>query len=72
MVVQPVLGRAADVWGYGSSYVLGAGISALALPFILWSRRQDAPADTAAGMARPEEAPSPESAVAAVEAERTS
>jgi MFS family permease len=72
VVVQPVLGRAADVSSYGSSYVLGAGISALALPFILWSRRQDAPADTAEGMARPEEAPSPESAVAAVEAERTS
>ena len=43
---QPVLGRAADVWGYGPSYVLGAGISALALPFLVLSRRQHAPADT--------------------------
>jgi MFS family permease len=42
---QPVLGRAADVWGYGSSYVVGAGISALALPFLALSRRQNAPAD---------------------------
>jgi MFS family permease len=42
---QPVLGRAADVWGYGPSYVVGAGISALALPFLLLSRRQNAPAD---------------------------
>jgi MFS family permease len=42
---QPVLGRAADVWGYGPSYVLGAGISALALPFLFLSRRQNAPAD---------------------------
>jgi MFS family permease len=42
---QPVLGRAADVWGYGPSYVLGAGISALALPFLVLSRRQNAPAD---------------------------
>jgi MFS family permease len=43
---QPVLGRAADVWGYGPSYVMGAGISALALPFLVLSRRQNAPADT--------------------------
>ena len=25
VVVQPVLGRAADVWGYPGSYLLGAG-----------------------------------------------
>jgi MFS family permease len=43
---QPVLGRAADVWGYGPSYVLAAGISALALPCLALSRRQNAPADT--------------------------
>jgi MFS family permease len=43
---QPVLGRAADVWGYAPSYLLGAGISAVALPFIALSRRQNAPADT--------------------------
>jgi MFS family permease len=43
---QPVLGRAADVWGYAPSYLLGAGISAVALPFLALSRRQNAPADT--------------------------
>jgi MFS family permease len=43
---QPALGRAADVWGYGPSYLLSAGISAVSLPFIVLSRRQDAPADT--------------------------
>jgi MFS family permease len=43
---QPVLGRAADVWGYAPSYLLGAGIAALSLPFIALSRRQNAPADT--------------------------
>jgi MFS family permease len=43
---QPVLGRAADVWGYGPSYLLSAGIAAFALPFIALSRRQNAPADT--------------------------
>jgi MFS family permease len=44
---QPVLGRAADVWGYAPSYLLGAGISALALPCLALSRRQNAPADSA-------------------------
>jgi MFS family permease len=43
---QPVLGRAADVWGYGPSYLIAGGISALALPFLGLSRRQNAPADT--------------------------
>ncbi|MGH9116939.1 MAG: MFS transporter [Acidimicrobiales bacterium] len=42
---QPVLGRAADVWGYAPSYLIAAGISALALPFLALSRRQNAPAD---------------------------
>jgi MFS family permease len=50
VVAQPVLGRAADVWGYGASYVFSAVISASALPFILLSRRQDDRADTAEGM----------------------
>jgi MFS family permease len=45
VVVQPGLGRAADVWGYGPSYALSAGITALALPFVLQSRRQNEPAD---------------------------
>ncbi|MBA3261767.1 MAG: MFS transporter [Thermoleophilaceae bacterium] len=44
---QPVLGRAADAWGYAPSYLVGAGISTLALPFLALSRRQNAPADTA-------------------------
>jgi MFS family permease len=44
---QPVLGRAADVWGYAPSYLLGAGIWTLALPFLALSRRQDNPADFA-------------------------
>jgi MFS family permease len=43
---QPGLGRAADVWGYGSSYLIGGAISALALPALVLSRRQNAPADT--------------------------
>jgi MFS family permease len=42
---QPVLGRAADAWGYGPSYLLGAAISTLAVPAIALSRRQHAAAD---------------------------
>jgi MFS family permease len=46
---QPVLGRAADAWGYAPSYLLGAGISALALPFLALSRRERATADFVTG-----------------------
>ncbi len=48
---QPVLGRVADVWGYGPSYVVGAAISAIALPALALSRRQNAPADTVQAVA---------------------
>jgi MFS family permease len=44
--VQPLLGRAADVWGYAPSYVMGAAISVFALPCLVLSRRENAPADT--------------------------
>jgi len=43
---QPVLGKAADAYGYASSYLISSGISAFAIPFLYMSRRQDAPADT--------------------------
>ncbi len=43
---QPLLGRVADVWGYGPSYVVAAAISAVAVPALALSRRQNAPADT--------------------------
>ncbi len=39
VATQPGLGRAADVWGYGPSLVVGAAISAVALPALLRSRR---------------------------------
>ena len=58
---QPVLGRAADVWGYAPSYLVGAAISALALPPLYLSRRENNPAD-AARAALPDP---PESAVGA-------
>jgi MFS family permease len=43
---QPVLGKTADAYGYATSYVVSAGIAAFAIPFLVLSRRQDAPADT--------------------------
>ncbi len=43
---QPLLGRAADAWGYAPSYLMGAGITVLALPCLALSRRENAPADT--------------------------
>jgi MFS family permease len=42
VVVQPVLGRAADVWSYPASYVLAAGIEALGLPFLWLAHRRQA------------------------------
>jgi MFS family permease len=45
VVVQPALGRVAEVWGYSTSYIVGAGISLLALPFILLARRERASSD---------------------------
>jgi MFS family permease len=59
VVVQPGLGRAADVWGYPASYALGAGISALTLPFVVLSRRQNQPADTVESITAPEAAEIP-------------
>jgi MFS family permease len=47
VAIQPVLGRAADVWGYAPTYLMSAGLTALALPFLALSRRQNAAADTA-------------------------
>lgn len=47
VVIQPVLGKAADVWSYGTSYIVAAGIQVLSLPFLLLSRKQKSHADTA-------------------------
>lgn len=43
--VQPLLGRAADVWSYPASYAAGAVIQALALPFLWLARREHAASD---------------------------
>lgn len=40
VVTQPILGKAADVWNYPTSYVLSAGFQALAIP-LAWLARRD-------------------------------
>ncbi|ANF33260.1 MFS transporter [Leifsonia xyli] len=47
VVIQPALGRAADLWGYGTSLVIGGAIELIGIPFLVASRRQRDPADTA-------------------------
>ncbi|QNE35262.1 MFS transporter [Leifsonia shinshuensis] len=47
--IQPGLGRAADLWGYGTSLVIGGAIELIGIPFLLASRRQGDPADTSGG-----------------------
>jgi MFS family permease len=43
--VQPALGRAADVWSYGTSYLIAGGVQAVALPFLLLARKENAASD---------------------------
>ncbi|HEU4755545.1 MAG TPA: MFS transporter [Agromyces sp.] len=45
--IQPVLGRSADLGGYGFSLLWSGIIQALAIPFVLLSRAEHDPADTA-------------------------
>ena len=45
--VQPALGRVADVYSYGASLAIGGVVQLLAAPFLVASRRQNSPADTA-------------------------
>lgn len=46
-VFQPILGRSADLGGYGASMLWSGVIAAVATPFVLVSRAQKPPADTA-------------------------
>lgn len=45
VVAQPALGRVADVFGYGPSYVVAAAVQALAVPFVVLARRERATSD---------------------------
>lgn len=57
VVFQPALGRAADLWGYGTSLVIGGAIELIGIPFLLASRRQRDPADTAGARGEKGDAP---------------
>jgi MFS family permease len=61
VVTQPVLGRSADVYSYATSYVIGAAIQVVAVPFLLLSRRERSPSDAMVGAPgpEPEAAPAP-------------
>ena len=45
VIIQPVLGKAADVWGYTVSYRLCAAFQIFAIPFTWLARRERAEAD---------------------------
>jgi MFS family permease len=45
VIAQPALGRTADVYGYGASYVVGAIVAAFAIPFEILARREHAASD---------------------------
>jgi MFS family permease len=45
VVIQPILGKSADVWGYPVSYVFSAAFQALAIPFTWLARREKAAPD---------------------------
>jgi MFS family permease len=45
VVTQPALGRAADVYGYATSFVIAAVVEGFAIPFVLLARRERASSD---------------------------
>jgi MFS family permease len=51
VVIQPALGKAADVYSYANSLVIGGLIELAAVPLLLLSRRERSPADTAVRLA---------------------
>ena len=60
VVVQPALGRAADLWGYPVTFAISGAVQACALPLIRLARHEDVPADHAsAPPPGPQAAPKP-------------
>jgi MFS family permease len=58
VVAQPALGRTADLFGYGASYLAAGAIQLLALPFAVLARRENAVSDPIrSGVAEPVPAP---------------
>jgi sugar phosphate permease len=46
VVIQPLLGRSADVWGYSTSYLIAGSVQLLALPFLIMARREQTSSDS--------------------------
>ena len=49
VAIQPGLGKAADVYGYGTSFVVGSALQLASVPFLVRSRREGARADGSVG-----------------------
>ena len=60
VVAQPVLGRAADVWGYPASYLLSSAISAISIPFLARARGLEPPTGPDEAAPVPPGEPAPE------------
>jgi MFS family permease len=60
VVIQPILGRAADVYSYATSFMIGAIFQVIAAPFLIASRRQKAPSDTAISLTAASAEPVPD------------
>lgn len=45
IVIQPLLGKAADVWSYSTSYTIAAFFQLASLPFLLLAKKENAPSD---------------------------
>jgi MFS family permease len=45
IVIQPTLGKTADIWGYGASYAFSACFQLAALPFIYLAKKENAKSD---------------------------
>jgi MFS family permease len=56
VVIQPVLGKTADAYGYATSFVVGGIFQLCAVPLLIRSRLERAPADTAVSLAGEEPA----------------
>jgi MFS family permease len=54
VVIQPALGRVADVYGYPASYVVSSAVLALAVPFAFLARRENAASDPIRASEEPE------------------
>ena len=45
VVIQPALGKVADVWSYSTSYLVGAAFQLMAVPFTILAKREHASSD---------------------------